>query len=396
MITRRMCRWLAGLLLWSSLGWTASFEDGVRLKREHKLAEAESMFAQLALRNPTDVASLAELATVQGWQGRHSEAAATWRRAVAIEPESAELRLGLARVLYWSGERELALSELDLVLEQDAAHYDALLLRADVLMAQNDHAGARAALERARGATPGNDDRDLSVLLARTDPPARSRIDSGYTYERYNSTRGIESGSYVQAGTAISDSLSTYLRWDRLDQFDSIDKQYTAGAYWNVAPRWLLFAEAGGTPDANFRPRVQAQIAAEWLHEGFLQPLLGYRYFGYGFGEVHTLTPGLRLAGLGIGDLELRYAISRNTDESHTGVTSARYSWTRDRFSPHLAIYAGDEALPPQPQASFTSYAVGCVVKLDRNWSARFDYAYENRPDFYIHHTAALGLTYRF
>ncbi|MDP1907564.1 MAG: YaiO family outer membrane beta-barrel protein, partial [Hyphomicrobium sp.] len=315
---------------------------------------------------------------------------------VAIEPESSELRLGLARVLYWSEQREAALTELETVLRGDPANYDALLLRGDVMIAQGDRSGARAAYEQARDAKPGNDDRDIAVLLARTDAPLRSRIDSGYAYERFNSARGNESGSYVQSGTAVGDSLSAYLRWDRLDQFDSIDNQYVAGAYWNLAPRWLLFAEAGGAPDADFRPRVQAQTAVEWLRQGFVQPLLGFRYFGYAFGEVRTLTPGLRLPGLGIGDLELRYAFSRNTDESHTGVATARYSWTRGRFSPYLAIYDGEEALPPQPEARFTTYAAGCVVNLDRNWSARLDYAYENRPDFYIHHTAALGLTYRF
>lgn len=396
MIATRMCRWLPGLLLWSSFSWAASLEDGIALKREQKLAEAEAVFAQLLQKNPADFAALRELATVQGWQGRHADAAATWRLAVAAQPEAADARIGLARVLYWSEQREAALNELEPVLRDDPANYDALLLRGDILIAQGDRAAARAAYEQARGAKPGNDDRDIALLLARTDTPLRSRIDAGYAYERYNSTRGDESGSYVQAGTALGENLSTYLRWDRLNQFDSIDNQYVAGAYWNLTPRWLLFAEAGGTPDADFRPRVQAQTAVEWLSQGFVQPLLGYRYFGYAFGEVHTLTPGLRLPRLGIGALELRYALSRNTDESETGVAGARYGWTRGRFSPYLAIYDGEEALPPQPEASFTSYAAGCVVNLDRNWSARIDYAYENRPVFYIHHTAALGLTYRF
>lgn len=387
---------LIATMLWSSLCGATSFEDGQRLKREQKLAEAERVFAQLAQQHPEDREVLAELATVQGWQGKHAESAATWRRALVLAPDSVDLRLGLARVLYWSGERRQALSELDIVLGQDPVHYDALLLRGDVLLAQDDRAGARTAFERARGGSPGNDDRDLSLLLARTESPRRSRLDMGYADDRYDSARGDESSTYLQAGTALTPKLSAYARWDRLDQFDSIDNQYVAGAYWNAAPSWLLFAEAGGTPDADFRPRFQAQGAVEWLRTGFVQPLLAYRYFGYAFGEVHTLTPGIRLPGLGIGDLELRYAASRNTDESRTGVASARYSWTRGRYSPYLAIYDGEEALPPQPQASFTTYSAGCVLSLDGRWSARLDYAYEDRPDFYVHHTAALGLTYRF
>ncbi|MGQ0700917.1 MAG: YaiO family outer membrane beta-barrel protein [Panacagrimonas sp.] len=384
------------MFLLPSLAWTASIEDGLRLKREQKLVEAETVFAELVGKNPADAAALAELATVQGWQGRHAEAAGTWRLALKVQLESADLRIGLARVLYWSGRREEALSELGKVLERNADHYDALLLRGDVLMAQNDRAGARAAYERARDIQPGNDDRDLSILLARTETPPRSRIDTGYAHERYNNARGTESGSHVQAGTSLAPGLSAYLRWDRLDQFGSIDNQYLAGAYWTPALHWLVFAEAGGTPDADFLPRVQAQTVVEWLPEGPVQPLLGYRYFGYVFGEVHTLTPGLRLPRLGFGELELRYALSRNTDESNTGVASVRYGWTRGRFAPYLAIHDGDEALPPQAEANFTSYGAGCVMNLDRNWSARLDYAYENRPDFYIHHTAALGLTYRF
>lgn len=384
------------LLAAASMPAIADLDEGRRHKQAQRLDQAERAFLQVVTAEPDNIEALAELATVQGWQGRYEDAITTWQQALAMVPESPELGLGLARVLYWSGRRDAALAALDPILEHQPAHYDALLLRGDVLIAMGDRAGARHAYQRAAKLPAGQDTRDLTELIARTDPPLRYRVDSGYAHEDFDNFRGTESGAYVQAGAELNEVLSGYLRWDRLNQFDQVDHQFVAGAYWRLTPDWTLFAEAGGTPEADFRPRTQAQSAVEWRAHPRLQTLLGYRYFGYPFGEVHSLIPGLRLTRLGPGSLEWRHAISRNTDESTTGVTSLRYAWHQGRFLPYLSLYVGEEALPPQPQARFTTYAAGCVFTLSRRWSLRLDYAYEDRPDFYRHQTAAVGATVRF
>lgn len=384
------------VLLWPGLVWASAFDEGLRLKREQKLPEAEQQFAQWLEQNPQDLAGLMELATVQGWQDRHEDAAASWRRAVAVAPAAAEPRIGLARVLYWSQKREEALTELDRVLANDPRNYDALLLRGDVLIAAGDRRGARDSYVRAQGLPPGNDDRELAALISRSAEPALWRIDSGHAFEDYSNERGSESGSYLQLGYRVSDSTSAYVRWDRLEQFASVDNQILAGAYWLPTPRWLLWLEAGGTNSPDFRPGEQAQLVVEWLSTRYAQPLLGYRYFSYDNGEVHTLTPGLRLLTPGPGDVEWRYALSRNIDESETAVASLRYGLSLGRFTPYIAYYDGEEALPPQPEAEFTTLAVGSGLRLSSRWSVRADYAYEDRKRFYRHHTLALGLTCQF
>lgn len=379
-----------------ALADATNLEEGRRHKQAQRLEEAERAFHRVLQAEPVNLEAMRELATVQGWQGRYGDAIDTWRRALAQAPESAELGLGLARVLYWSGRRDQALAVLEPILQREPAHVDALLLRGDVLIAMNDRAGARRAYLRAADLPAGQDTRDIAELIARTETPPRFRIDSGYAHEHFDNFRGTESGAYLQAGARFGNALDAYLRWDRLHQFERVDQQLVVGGYWRPAPDWVLFAEAGGTPEADFRPRVQAQTTVEWIGNPTLQPLLGYRYFGYPFGEVHTLIAGLRLTRLGPGSLELRHALSRNTDESSTGVTSLRYGWNQGRLSPYLGIYAGKEALPPQPQARFTTYAGGCVLNLSGRWSIRLDYALEDRPDFYRRQTAALGATLRF
>lgn len=369
-----------------------SYDDGLRLKREQQLPQAEALFRQSLQENPHDVAALSELATVIGWQGRHAEAIAIWRHAVEIAPDAIEPRLGLARVLYWSGAGAEALTELARISDS----YDAQLLRGDILLAQGDRLGTKAAYERARHLLSGSDDRDLGQLLARTEAPLKRRFDAGLSYEHYDQARGSESGSFAQLGGVLTETVSGYVRWDRLKQFDAIDHQFVGGAYWSPLRKWLLSLEAGGTPDPDFRPRVQAQTSVEWLSGAMLQPLFSYRYFGYAFGEVHTYTPGLRVVLPGAGELELRHARSRNTDESWTGVSSARYGWTRNRWNSYLAIYDGEEALPPQPKAQFRTLAAGGSYMVTRRWTLRLDYAHEDRKDFYIHQGAALALTYRF
>ncbi|TDU32006.1 YaiO family outer membrane protein [Panacagrimonas perspica] len=378
------------------LATAMSLDEARRLKREQKLAEAETAFVELLHEHPDDAALLAELATVQGWQGHHDDAIGTWQRAIASDPQALDHRLGLARVLYWSGLRTESLAQIDTVLQARPDHYDALLLRGDVLIAQNDQRGARDSYLRARALPRGDDDRDLAALLARTEVAPRWRLDAGHAFEDFSNARGTESGSFLQIGRRVSDRTSVYARWDRLNQFEQFDNQILAGAYWLPTPRWLIWVEAGGTPHADFRPEQQGQVFVEWLVEGGVQPLLGYRHLVYGDGEVRTLIPGVRLTALGPGDLELRYALSENIDDSHTAVASARYGASIGRFSPYLAYYDGEEALPPQAEAEFRTWAIGSGMRLGPRSAARLDYAFEDREAFYEHHTLSLGLTRHF
>ena len=374
----------------------ADYEQALRYKQEQKLEAAAAAFAEVLEREPKHIGALENLATVQGWLRRYDASIESWQGVIRRRPRQPDYHVGLARVQYWKGERTAALESLDRALQLAPDHYDAQVLRGDVLLAAGRPAEAQAAYQAARALPAGAQDEALAARLERSQPSRLWRLDAGVTVDRYDRLRGDEGSQFVQLGRRLGEGVTLYGRYDRYRQFSSVDQAVTGGAYWLAAPRWLLNAEVGGRiDDADFRPDNLALLNLEWLREGGLEPLLGYRYFAYGNGEVHTLTPGLRLL-LERATLEARYGYSENVDGSNTGVFSARYTFELERTAPYLAVALGEEALPPQSAADIAIYGAGCVWTLSPRWGLRADYSYEDRKGFYRHHAFGGGLTYRF
>lgn len=385
---------MATLLLASAAAWASRYEDGLRLKQAQQLQPAAEAFAAVLAREPGNVLAVEQLAIVQGWLGRYEQSTATWRRAIELRPGKPDYHVGLARVLYWQGERRAALSELDRALALAPDSLEALSLKGDVLLADGQRDPARQAYERSLQ-LPGADAAELQRKLAATAPPPAWRLDAGSIFDDYDSARGQEDSQYLQLGRQLSPALTVYGRYDRFHQFGARDQGLTAGAYWLAQPRWLLQAEAGLTLDsADFRSDSQFLLNADWLLDGPVQPLLGLRLLSYDQGEVSTVTPGLRLL-YGPAALELRYGFTSNLDDSNTGVFAARLGFDTGAAAPYLSYTQGEEALPPQARADVTVLGAGCVWTLNPQWSLRADYSYEDRKDIYKHHALGGGLSYR-
>ncbi len=80
-------------------GGTPSGADRLRaayaLLRERKLDEAEQAFRTLIAENPKEIGAFAGLAECLSGKGRHEEAVAEYRKAVALNPSSGAVRADL-------------------------------------------------------------------------------------------------------------------------------------------------------------------------------------------------------------------------------------------------------------------------------------------------------------
>ncbi len=386
----------------------ADFQQGLRLKADNKLEAAATEFEGVLRQTPGDAKALEQLAIVQGWLGRYPNSIASWQGLLALEPRRDDARIGIARIQYWSKQWPAAINTLDDVLTRQPRSAEALTLKGDILLAQQMPEAARNAYQSALES--GGDSSELQKKISRAVVPKRWRFDIGLGFDRYDNPRGRESSGFTQLGYAVSSTLNVYGRQELARQFGTNDSSLFAGAYWLVAPELLLFGETGYTPDANFRPESQFTAGMELLAGSYVQPLLTYRHANYagtsaailpgavsGSGSVKTITPGVRLIFPGSGNLELRYAITANLDGSTTKVSQARLNLDAgDRWTPYLAYFSGNEALPPQAPAAFKVYVLGSTYLLNDSWSLRADLSYEDRPSFYTRKSLAVGLSYRF
>ncbi|MFM9879614.1 MAG: YaiO family outer membrane beta-barrel protein [Burkholderiaceae bacterium] len=386
----------------------ADFQQGLRLKAGNQLEAAAREFEGVLAQNPQDGKALEQLAVVQGWLGRYDASIATWQRLLVQEPRRDDARIGIARVQYWSGQWQASLRTLDDVLSRQPQSAEAQSLKGDVLLALQRPAEARSAYQSALQS--GADAAEMNKKLARAVTPKAWRLDAGVGVDDFSNNRGTEYNGFTQLGYSFSRELSVYGRYEIARQFGSNDASYFAGAYWLPTPELLLFGEVGVTPDADFRPDSQFLVGGELLLNAYVQPLLSYRYSRYDgssvalvpggisqAGQVKTTTPGVRLVLPGAGNLELRLGISDNIDGSTTRVRQARVNFDAgERWAPYIAYYNGDEALPPQPPASFKVLVLGSTYQWDETWGFRADLAFEERPGFYDRTSLSVGLSYKF
>jgi len=120
------------------------------LARMKKMADTAAAPALEKLKqNPNDFQSLNDLGKLYRSTHQFKEAAGYYERALAIEPKNAAARTDLASCLYYEGDVDGALAQLDKALQYDPQFFGALLNSGIIkLKAKNDTAGAIASWER--------------------------------------------------------------------------------------------------------------------------------------------------------------------------------------------------------------------------------------------------------
>jgi YaiO family outer membrane protein len=389
---------LSSLMLAANAANAETFEEGLRLKTAGQIEAAAAAFSAALARNPNDSRTLEQLAIVQGWLEQYDASITSWRRLIARTPEAAAAHTGLARILYWQGDRAAALAAVNVALQLEPDNVEALTLKGDIQLANGQRNEARASFERVRALA--GDSEELERKLAASAEPLRWRIDFGLNMDNFSALRTTENTSFTQVGYRASDATTWYFRGERFDNFGAVDSTFSTGIYHLFNPKLLLQAELGFTPDdVNFRPSEMLSLNGDVLLNGPIQPLIGLRYARYdqglSQGDVWTATPGVRIL-TGWSNIELRHGVSRNLDDSTTGVSQLKLIFERTATTYYTFAAVGREASPPLPVAKLRVIGAGISHALTPAWSIRMDLAYEDRRNTYERGNIGFGMSFRF
>jgi tetratricopeptide (TPR) repeat protein len=105
------------------------------LRDQGRLQEASTQHELLVERAPGDVALTLEWSRALSWGQRYSESAAALEASLAVRPDAPEIRVELARILFWSGRVEEAGEVIAGMPADVLAEVDALGLRDDIVAA---------------------------------------------------------------------------------------------------------------------------------------------------------------------------------------------------------------------------------------------------------------------
>ena len=388
------------LLLTSSCsGWqtpTPPFEEGIRFKREQKLAAAADIFRAILKEEPQNVDAMVQLATVEGWQNHFDESLSWWQRALALRPDDADIAIGSARVQYWKGANAAAAGTLERVLAQHPQYLDALLLMGDVQMASNAPGEARGYYLRAQkvdASVPG-----LARKLENAVAPLRWRFDTGIFADDYNQGRGQgEHSFFSQLGYKAHARATVWVRHDQYNYFNQIDNSVSLGTTVLVAKPLAITTEMSLINRPDFQPKWKFHLGADYVLGSRVSINGFYRRWMYPQGAVNMLSPGLRWQALPWLAAILRYTVSHNIDKSVTGAVQAQLDFqVNEKVQLYTGYARGEENIPPQARAKFQAFSSGAIWNPHRRLGLRLDYSFERRPTFWNRQSIGPGVRVSF
>jgi YaiO family outer membrane protein len=237
------------------------YETGVAERRAGNHERAAELLTQAVAAQPRNSDALVQQGLALLALNRLDEAEAAFRRVVAIAPDYADARIGLARVQQRRGYIARAIAELDPV---PRGNVDADELR--------------------------------SLLTAGAEPDWRWRfdIDGSYSTLTEDQPDWRETAFRVThqpaRGTSISGGLEISRRFGETDAYGELRLEQRWG---NRASAYVLL---GGTPNADYRPEWQIGAGGLLRIRGGAAPTmfaLDARQARYPVGDIQTLNPGV-------------------------------------------------------------------------------------------------------
>lgn len=310
--------------------------------------------------------------------GDNERAVTVLRRVASAQPDNADVHLQLGLALMAAGRLDEAEAELrrTLALAPDYADAQQALFRLDERRSAPAAAGASAEAERWRLDLDGS----YSALERSAQPDWRE----GSVQLRYQASPATAVGGGVELSR----------------RFGETDVYAEARIEQRLSPGTSFYVSAGGTPNADFRPKWQigAGISARVRSGPSATVLtLDARQARYRAGDIQTVSPGIEqyVAG-GRAWLTGRWINVFDENGRRHGGWLARGDVMA---SPRLRLFAGAADAPDVSEGVVTdtfSLFGGASVDVSRRTSLRFSIAHEDRARGADRLQASVGVGLRF
>ncbi len=240
------------------------YDQAVEARLAGNHARAFKLLEPLVAANPRDADAQLQLGLTLLGLGRLDEAEAAFRRTLAVAPDYADARLGLARIEQRRGNWPAAEAELD---RADIAHPETGALRRQI------QAGSAAAkYNRWRI------DVDGAYAFLKQDQPDWKEGSARATYRPLG-------------GTATSGAVEASHRFGLTDVYGEVRVDHRFAE--NSGSAYIF---VGSTPSADFRPEWQLGVGGQVrVRPGQAATLLTLdaRQSRYRIGDIQTLSPGV-------------------------------------------------------------------------------------------------------
>jgi YaiO family outer membrane protein len=343
----------------------STYDRGVAARRAGDHLRALALLSEAATQEPGNADVHLQIGLAHLALGQLEEAEAAFRRTLALAPDYADARIGLARVAQRRGDRSAALAELE-PLAPGHAEADALRL------ALRDEAAGSGFATRV--------DADIGYSDVEGQPDWQETA--------------LQVRHEVTDRTALTARVEAARRFERNDVYGEvrIDQRLSEDVG--------VWASAGGTPDADFRPKVQvAAGGAARVRRGPAATVLTLeaRHADYRSGDIQAVIPGVEQYFAG----GRAWATARwiNIFDERGRHRSGWLARGDVMASERLRLFAGAADAPEVSEGIVTdtfSLFGGLALDVSRRSTIRASLAHDDRRGGGDRLTGAVGLSFRF
>jgi YaiO family outer membrane protein len=339
------------------------FTQAVAARQAGNPERAVTLLEPLVAAEPANSDAQLQLGLAYLALDRLAEAEAAFDRTLAIAPDYADARIGLARVAQRRGDRAGALAQ---IAPLGVVNPEAAALRAQ--LADSDQSRWRLDLD-------GN----ISAL-------------EGGQRDWHEVTAAL--GYQLTPATAIGGRVEVLNRFGLNDVYGEVRVDHRLNG------RAAIYATLGGTPDADFRPEWQIGLGGSLrLRDGGDATVLTIeaRQARYAVGDIQTVSPGIEQY-LFDGRFWATARWINIFDE--TGIHRSGYSLRGDALAgEHVRLFAGfSDAPDPDQGVVIDTFGIfgGVSVDISADTTLRASVAHEDRSIGADRLQFALGLGWRF
>lgn len=321
------------------------------------------------------------------------------------------LSLWEARIRAWSGDHAGAERIIAYLEEQAPEDPDLGVTRGHVARTRGDLLGARSAFERVLASFPDYPDALQGQSLVERqmvdrpdigEPAFRVRLDYGGSISRFGRSATKDWGSGFAQVSSIYGKLRPLALVEYHRRFEREDLTLLAGVTAPIGDKAYFSVTAGGTVEADFRPRRSLRVDSGRYFDAGGKSLaiseFGFRLTADEY-PVGTITVSVPRIGLALGQQVDLMVSSYIVDQPAEKTTVGMGVQTQTRVGGGNFLHLGCADAPETVSGAVVrtrSMNIGLSRLFSDRHRLRIDFSREDRDNSFVRSTLSVGITHRY
>lgn len=358
-----------------------NYDAAIKKRKDGNFVASEKDFETLIKNDSKNAELWYQLGLTQRFQDKLKPALEAQKTALSLDPEKKETKIELARLYYWTGNKNKSKLLLAEILQDTSDGLAEELSQEHWVVALTSDEGEK--LKEDSPPKPVN-----------SDIPYRWQSDAGYEHSNFSRLpQPIWRNYFVQLGYAITNRTRIHTRGEWARRFHVNNEHYELGINHKFENPIIIGGSAGYTPQSVFIPRwrfkgeFQGRIWKKTGYVGDIWALMNGQHDRYKTINTSTIKPGLRYFLIDSLSIQTQYVGVIDENKKHLKGWSLRADW--ETFVKGVRLYGGisntpetEDRITVKTLAKFAGFSVEIHPRITLHGA----YAREDRKNSYIRH----------